>query len=145
MAELLAARRATSGAEVRLAGAPGYEVHVTRLERLPGRSAGGEALPAEPPSRPLEALLEGLANSRNSDRRVSGLPPSAVDAVATEEHALAALALPGGFDLLDATAAGAEEANSIYCRFAPRAKATREGPAGRSPPECWRGSASRWR
>jgi pyruvate,water dikinase len=130
MAELLAARRGDAGAEVRLAGAPGYKVHVARLERLPGRSAGGEALPAEPPSRPLGALFEGLANSRNSDRRVSGLPPSAVDAVATEEHALAALALPGGFDLLDATAAGAEKANSIYCRFAPRGEGDPGGARG---------------
>jgi phosphohistidine swiveling domain-containing protein len=130
MAELLAARRSDAGAELRRAGGPGYDVHVIRLERLPGRSEASEAHPAEPPSRPLKALLAGLADSRNSDGHSSGRPPSAIDAVATEEHALAVLELPGGFDLLDATAAGAGNVNNIYCRFAPRGNGDAGGARG---------------
>jgi pyruvate,water dikinase len=130
MAELLTTRRRDAGADVHLAGAPWCKVHVTRLERLPGRGAGGEALPAEPPSRALRALLEGLADPRSSVSHVSELPSCAVDAVATDEHALVAMALPGGFDMLDAMAAGAREANSIYCRFAPRGEADAKGARG---------------
>lgn len=130
MAELLTTRRRDAGAEVHLAGAPWCKVHVTRLEHFPGRGARGEALTAEPPSRPLRALLKGLAAPRSSVSHVSGLPPCAVDAVATDEHALAVMALPGGFDMLDATAARAREANSIYCRFAPRGEADPKGARG---------------
>jgi hypothetical protein len=105
-------------------------VHITRLERLPDRGSGVKARPAELPSRPLGALLEGLGDGRSSDGQLSGLPPFAVDAVATDESALAAMAWRGGFDLLDATAAGAGEANSIYCRFAPRGEGDPGGARG---------------
>jgi len=130
MAELLTTRRRDAGAEVHLAGAPWCEVHVTRLEHFPGRGGRGNALTAEAPSRPLRAFFEGLGNSRSAVHHVSGLPPVVVVAVATEEHALAALAFPGGFDMLDATAAGAREANSIFCRFAPKGEADPKGARG---------------
>ena len=130
MAELLTTWPRNVGAEVRLAGAPWCMVHITRLERLPDRGSGVKARPAELPSRPLGALLEGLGNGRSSDGQLSGLPPFAVDAVATDESALAAMAWRGGFDLLDATAAGAEEANSVYCRFAPKGEADLKGARG---------------
>ncbi len=130
MAELLTARCREVGGEMRLAGAPWCKIHITRLERLPDHGARGDAQPARSPSRPLSALLEGLGNGESSGDRVPGLPPCTLDAVATDEHALAAVAWPGGFDLLDATATSAEEANSVYCRFAPRGEADPNGARG---------------
>jgi pyruvate,water dikinase len=130
MSELLMTWCPDVGAEVRLAGAPWCKTRITRLERLPDRDAGSEAQPAQPPSRPLSALLEGLATRPSSGDQLPALLPCTLDAVATDEHALAAMAWRGGFDLLDATAAGAEEANSVYCRFAPRGEADPKGARG---------------
>ncbi len=117
MAELLTSRCRAAGTGLRLAGAPWFSVHIVHFGRDP----------EEPPSRPLGALLEGLTSPEGQGGEVSSQPPCAVEAVATEEHVLAAMPLPDGFDLLDATASGAAEGNSVYCRFAPRGEA---GPVG---------------
>ena len=47
-----------------------------------------------------------------------GLAPCTLRAAATDEHALAVMTLPRGFDMLDATLGGGRESNTVYCRFA---------------------------
>jgi pyruvate,water dikinase len=127
MAALLTSRCGDAGTGLRLAGAPWCSVHVVHLGRPQGHGARGGVQPEEPSSRPLGALLQGLTSPEGGGGEASQQPPCAVEAVATEEHALAAMPLPDGFDLLDATASDAAEGNSVYCRFSPRGES---GPGG---------------
>ncbi len=121
LCELLTTQHGHAGGPARLAGAPWCEVCVTSLAAEARRGPGGAVAPSELPSRPLRAFLEGLASQQGpGGNGASALPPRAFHAVATDEHALAVMTLPRGFDMLDATAAGAKEANSLYCRFASR-------------------------
>ena len=127
MADLVTRLCREAGADVRLDGAPRFRLRLIRLERLPGH---GTSEKTDPPSRPLGALLEGMTSPVSSRRDSSGGPPVSVEAVATEEHALAAIALPRGFDLLDATASGADGLNSVYGRFSPRGEVDPDGARG---------------
>jgi pyruvate,water dikinase len=130
VAALLASRCRDAGTELRLAGAPSGKAYVVRLDCVPDPEAKGDASPVRPSSRPLEALLEGLGSFGLSAGDGSGRSPSTVGAVATDEHALAAMSLPDGFDLLDATASAAARLNSVYCRFSPRGNADPAGTRG---------------
>jgi pyruvate,water dikinase len=121
LCELLTTRCRDAGTVVPLASVPWCEVRMTSLERLPGRGESGAAAPSERSSRTLRAFLDGLANHPDpSAERASAAPSSALNAAATEEHALAVMTSPSGFDMLDAAVGEAQEINSIYCRFAPR-------------------------
>ncbi len=127
MTELLTSRCGGAGTALRLTAAPWCSVHVVHLGSDPHSGARGGA--EAPSSRPLVALLEGLTSPEGGGGEARQ-PPCAVEAVATEEHALAAMPLADGFDLLDATASGAAEGNSVYCRFSPRGVSGHEGARG---------------
>ncbi len=132
MAALLATCGPDAGTVERLAGAPWCRLVVTRLDRLPGRDPGGGAAPAELPSRPLRTFLEGLAGRAGpAGEEGSPAPPFVLEAAATDEQVLLAMTSPVGFDMLDAAAGETREANTIYCRFAPR---------GENDPEAFRGA-----
>lgn len=130
IAELVASRCHDAGEDIRLDGAPWCRARVIRLDASPARRGGDGAPSDEPPSRPLGALLEGLVSSERASGGLSDRHPCRVEAVATEEHALAVLRHREGLDLLDATASGAAELNSAYCRFSPGGGADTVGTRG---------------
>jgi pyruvate,water dikinase len=132
LASLLATRDRDAGPVERLAGAPWCGVLGTRLDRLPNRGHAAWAAPAEPPSRPLRTFLEGLeGRSGPAGEGGSAVPFCVVEAAATEEQVLLAMTSSVGFDLLDVAAGETPEANTIFCRFAPR---------GEKDPEAFRGA-----
>ncbi len=119
LCELLSAGRGEVGTLVRHGGPAWCEVHVVQLEDVRRRDPGGGILPSEVQSRPLRAFLEGLANHQGpGEERAPEPAPRALRAAATDEHALAVMTSPRGFDMLDATAGGGRERNTVYCRFA---------------------------
>jgi phosphohistidine swiveling domain-containing protein len=132
MAALLATCGRDAGTVERIAGAPWCRMVVTRLDHLPGRDPKGGAAPAEPPSRPLHSFLEGLAlGAGSAGDGGSSAPLCVLEAAATDEQVLLAITSPVGFDMLDAAAGETWEANTIFCRFAPR---------GENDPEAFRGA-----
>ncbi len=100
------------------------EARVVQLEDLRRPGTGGGVVCQDVRSRPLRAFLEGLANHGVSDQGPGAqrsLPvPCALRAVATDEHVLAVMTSPRGFDMVDATVGGGRESNTVYCRFAAR-------------------------
>jgi phosphohistidine swiveling domain-containing protein len=122
--ELLSTERGDADTLVRLEPA-WCEARVVQFEDLRPPGTGGGVLVRDVRSRPLRAFLEGLANHGVSDQG-PGAPrsrppaPCALRAAATDEHVLAVMTSPRGFDMVDATVGGGRESNTVYCRFAAR-------------------------
>ncbi len=121
--ELLSSERGNADILVRL-GLTWCEARVVQLEDLRRPGTGGGVVVHDVRSRPLRAFLEGLANHGVSDQGPGAqrsLPvPCTLRAVATDEHVLAVMTSPRGFDMVDATVGGGRESNTVYCRFAAR-------------------------
>ena len=114
---------------MRFAGSAGCEAHVVILAGSP--LVSGSIAPSDVPSRPLRTFLGGLTFQQASvGSPPPGRPTCTLDAAATDEHCLAVRTLPTGFDMLDATAGETPEANTVYCRFAPRGENDAEAVRG---------------
>jgi phosphohistidine swiveling domain-containing protein len=124
--ELLLGERGQAGIVVRLPGARWCELRLVALDGLP-RHAGAAMGPLDVASRPLRALLDGLAGVREVPGEVGG---DVLRAAATGEHGLVVMASPQGVDAVDATVVGVSEGNRIYCRFAPSGEGDPEGRRG---------------
>ena len=129
LSKLLLGEQGQAGVLVRLAGVRWCELRLTALDGLP-RRAGTAIGPLDVTSRPLRALLEGLAGVQEVTEEAGGAPGAALRAAATDEHGLAVMASRQGVDAIDATVVGVSDGNRIYCRFAPRGEGDQEGRRG---------------
>jgi phosphohistidine swiveling domain-containing protein len=124
--DLLLGEKGRTAIQVRLPGVRWCELRLVALDGI-ARHAGAAIGPLDLTSRPLRALLEGLAGARGLEREVGD---DVLRAAATDEHSLAVMASAQGIDAIDATVAGVSEANRIYCRFAPRGQGDPDGYRG---------------
>jgi pyruvate,water dikinase len=123
-ASVAGALRSRPGASIRLPDLPWCVVRVSELGGAPDDGSVREVS-----SVPLKLFLNGLTAGR---ARTGNREPSerVLDVAATGEHALCAMALPHGFDVLDATLGHGDEDNAIYCRVAPQGEADPAGARG---------------
>jgi pyruvate,water dikinase len=118
---VLGSQNGRADAGKRRAAAPSFEVSVSHLDGSADRDADGSGVFARPQAGPLRIFLDGIESFSGSGRASdSSSPLPVIHAAARGEHIVATATFAGGFDLLDASAGDVSDANTVYCRFAPR-------------------------